>query len=209
MKIVLLGAPGSGKGVQAERMVEKYHLCIIGTGNILREEIKGNTALGKKAKEYMDTGLLVPDGIILRIVKHRLSQPDCKAGFIMDGVPRTIAQAEALGKITKINLVIDLEVDDDLIVKRISSRRFCQNCGTIYNLITTPPKKKDICDKCSGNLIQRNDDNEVSVRKRIVEYHTKTKPLKDFYKKQGILKTINGANPIDVVFEDIKKIIAK
>jgi adenylate kinase len=207
MNIVLLGAPGSGKGAQAEKIVAKHGIAVIGTGNMLREEIKKNSELGKKAKQFMDAGQLVPDDIILGIVNERLNQPDCKNGFIMDGVPRTIAQAEALGKITDIDIVLDLEVSEKVIIERLSGRRFCPNCLAVYHVINTPPKKNGICDKCGSRLEQREDDRPEAVKKRLQEYALKTKPLKEFYKKKGILKKIDGGQPIEKVFSDIENAI--
>jgi len=208
MKIVLLGAPGSGKGAQAEKMVLEYGIPVIGTGNILREEIKKFSQLGLEAKKFMDAGHLVPDGVILGIVRERLKQPDCRKGYILDGVPRTIAQAEALEKITKIDYVIDLEVDDKIIIERLIGRRYCGSCMSVYHIITAPPKKTGICDKCGSQLLQRDDDKPEAVKRRLQEYNSKTRPLKEFYKQKGILRQINGAQSIDMVFADIGKVIS-
>ncbi len=208
MKIIFLGAPGSGKGAQAEKIVAKHHLCVIGTGNMLREEIKKATPLGMTAKGFMDAGQLVPDGIIMGIVKERLNQPDCSKGFIMDGVPRTIAQAEALGKITNIDIVLDLDTSEKIIIERLGGRRLCPNCLAVYHAINTPPKKEGICDKCGSRLEQRDDDRPEAVKKRLQEYSLKTKPLKEFYKNMGILKKINGGQQIEKVFADVEKALA-
>ena len=194
MKLILLGAPGAGKGTQAEILSKKLGIPTISTGNILRAAVKAGTSVGLKAKSYMDAGKLVPDDVILDIVEERLAQPDCNGGYILDGVPRTIAQAEALEErgIT-FDHVISLEVSDEDIVKRMDGRRVCSHCGTPCHLESNPPKKPDVCDVCGGELIERDDDKPETVRHRLEIYHQSTEPLKDFYQKRGKLDPVAGA----------------
>lgn len=208
MNIILLGGPGSGKGTQAKMMIEEYKIPQISAGDILRENVKQETKLGKKAKEFIDQGDLVPDELVINMINKRLEKEDCKNGFILDGFPRTINQAEALNKIQKIDKVIELKVSDDVIVKRLSSRRQCKKCGAIYG-IDVPPKKKGVCDKCGGELYQREDDKEEAIRNRLKVYHDQTKPLADYYKEKGILIEIDGELPIEKIFEDIKKALSQ
>ena len=194
MKLILLGAPGAGKGTQAEILSKKLGIPTISTGNILRAAVKAGTSVGLKAKSYMDAGKLVPDDVILDIVEERLAQPDCNDGYILDGVPRTIAQAEALEKRGIIfDHVISLEVSDEDIVKRMDGRRVCSHCGTPFHLESNPPKKPDVCDVCGGELIERDDDKPETVRHRLEIYHQSTEPLKDFYQKRGKLDPVAGA----------------
>ncbi len=214
MNLILLGGPGAGKGTQAKLIVEKYKIPQISTGDMLREAVKQGTELGKKAKEYMDKGELVPDEIVIGIVKERLKQPDCDRGFILDGFPRTIAQAEALDKILdeigkKIDAVINIQVPEEEIVKRIVNRRTCKNCGAIYHLIYSPPKEPNKCDKCGGELYQRDDDKEETVRERLRVYREQTEPLIEYYQKKGILYNVDGTKDINGVFEEIKSILDK
>lgn len=198
MNIILLGPPGAGKGTQAEILKEKLSIPSISTGNILREAVKNGTDLGKKAKEYMDKGDLVPDSLIVGILKERLSEPDCKNGFILDGVPRTLAQAEALEQMgIPIDTVIEIEADDDTIVRRLSGRRVCAKCGATYHMETKPPKKEGVCDVCGGELTQRKDDQAETVKDRLRVYHEQTEPLSAFYDRQGKLVRVKGQNSID------------
>ncbi len=198
MNIILLGPPGAGKGTQAEILKEKLSIPSISTGNILREAVKNGTDLGKKAKDYMDRGDLVPDSLIVGILKERLSEPDCKNGFILDGVPRTLAQAEALEQMgIPIDTVIEIEADDDTIVRRLSGRRVCAKCGATYHMETKPPKKEGVCDVCGGELTQRKDDQAETVKDRLRVYHEQTEPLSAFYDRQGKLVRVKGQNSID------------
>ena len=204
MNLILLGAPGAGKGTQAELLVKQLGIPAISTGNMLREAMANGTELGMKAKKYMDEGALVPDELILGIVADRVAQPDCSKGFILDGVPRTLAQAEALeAKGVKIDHVVSIEVDDAAIEGRMTGRRVCAKCGASYHIVANPPKQDGICDSCGGELIIRKDDAPETVRKRLEVYHASTEVLKDFYAKLGRLRTVNGSQPIEKANEDI------
>ncbi len=197
MKLILLGAPGAGKGTQAEKIVDKYGIPAISTGNILRAAVKDSTQLGLKAKSYMDAGQLVPDEIIVGIIKDRLKDDDCKKGFILDGFPRTIPQAQALEDMgVEIDKVLDIEVSDDAITKRMSGRRVCSKCANSYHLEYKKPKVDGVCDACGGELIQRKDDAPETVQARLAEYHEMTEPLKDFYKKLGKLVIVEGQEEV-------------
>ena len=208
MNLILLGAPGAGKGTQAELLVKKLSIPAISTGNMLREAIAGGTELGKKAKQYMDEGALVPDELILGIVADRVAQPDCKNGFILDGVPRTLAQAEALeAKGVKIDHVVSIEVDDSEIEGRMTGRRVCGKCGASYHIVANPPKMENVCDSCGSELVIRKDDAPETVRKRLQVYHATTEVLKDFYAKLGRLRLVNGSQSIEGANEDILKAI--
>ena len=208
MNLILLGAPGAGKGTQAELLTEKLSIPAISTGNMLREAISSGTELGKKAKQYMDEGNLVPDELILGIVADRVAQPDCANGFILDGVPRTLAQAEALeAKGVKIDHVVSIEVDDSEIEGRMTGRRVCGKCGASYHVAANPSKKDGICDLCGGELVIRKDDAPETVRKRLQVYHASTEVLKDFYQKLGRLRLVNGSQSIEGANEDILKAI--
>ncbi|RLI84371.1 adenylate kinase [Archaeoglobales archaeon] len=214
MNLILLGAPGAGKGTQAKLIVSKYNIPQISTGDMLREAVAKQTELGKKAKEYMDKGELVPDDVVIGIVKERLAQPDCEKGFILDGFPRTLKQAEALDKILdelgkKIDAVINVAVPEDEIVRRIVNRRTCKKCGAVYHLIYNPPKESGKCDKCGGELYQRDDDREETVKERLKVYKAQTEPLIDYYSKKGLVYDVDGAKSIDGVFEEIKEILDK
>lgn len=214
MNLILLGAPGAGKGTQAKRIVEKYGIPQISTGDMLREAVAKGTELGKKAKEYMDQGKLVPDDIVIGIVRERLQQPDCKKGFILDGFPRTLAQAEALEGMLrelgrKIDAVINVAVPEEEVVKRIVNRRTCRKCGAVYHLIYAPPKVNGKCDKCGGELYQRDDDKEETVRERFRVYRKNTEPLIEFYRKKGILYDVDGTKDIDGVWKEIEGILEK
>ena len=208
MNLILLGAPGAGKGTQAGLLVKKLSIPAISTGNMLREAIANGTDLGKKAKEYMDEGNLVPDDLILGIVAERVSRPDCARGFILDGVPRTLAQAEALeARGVKIDHVISIEVDDSEIESRMTGRRVCGKCGASYHITANPPKVEGVCDACGGPLSIRKDDAPETVRKRLQVYHSTTEVLKDFYGKLGRLREVNGSQSIEDANRDILKAI--
>ena len=208
MNLILLGAPGAGKGTQAELLVKKLSSPAVSTGNMLGEAIANGTALGKKAKEYMDEGNLVPDDLILGIVAERVSRPDCARGFILDGVPRTLAQAEALeDRGVKIDHVISIEVDDSEIERRMTGRRVCAKCGASYHVSANPPKTEGVCDACGGELTIRKDDAPETVRKRLQVYHSTTEVLKDFYGKLGRLRLVNGSQSIEGANADILKAI--
>lgn len=208
MRIILLGPPGAGKGTQAAGIVEKYDIPHISTGDIFRKNIKEGTELGKKAKEYMDQGLLVPDELTVGLVTDRVTQADCEKGFMLDGFPRNVSQAEQLDAFLKeaniaLNTVVNIEVDKEILVSRAVGRRICKSCGATYHVEFNPPKIEGVCNICQGELYQRADDNEETVSKRIQVYLDETKPLADYYAKQGIIANINGQQSIDKVFEDI------
>ena len=191
MKLIMLGAPGAGKGTQAEILSAKLGIPTISTGNILRAAIKDGTPIGLQAKSYMDAGKLVPDEVIIGIVAERLAQPDCASGFILDGVPRTIAQAEAMEQAgISFDAVVAIEIPDEKIVARMGGRRVCESCGASYHIVNIPPKTEGVCDVCGGKLVQRKDDNPETVRDRLAVYHKETEPLKGFYEARGILKTV-------------------
>ena len=202
MNVILLGAPGAGKGTQAVRIAAAMNIPHISTGDIFRKNIKDKTPVGLKAKSYIDRGQLVPDEVVVEIVQQRIDEDDCKNGFLLDGFPRTIAQAEALDRLTNIDYVINLEVDLDKLVDRITGRRVCEKCGESYHVST---KKDDICEKCGGKLIQRADDTEETVKSRLNVYKNETAPLINFYKNQGVLKNVDGMKSIEEVFEEISK----
>ena len=208
MNLILLGAPGAGKGTQAEILTEKLSIPAISTGNMLREAIANGTELGKKVKQYMDEGSLVPDDLILSIVAERVTQPDCANGFILDGVPRTLAQAEALEAAgVKIDHVVSIEVPDSLIEGRMTGRRVCGHCGASYHVVANPPKTEGICDQCASELIIRKDDAPETVRHRLEVYHATTEVLKEFYGKLGRLRLVDGCQSIEGANEDILKAI--
>lgn len=199
MKLILLGAPGAGKGTQAEVICSTLNIPAISTGNILREAVKNGTALGMEAKAYMDGGKLVPDELVIGILKERLAKDDCKAGFILDGFPRTVPQAEALDRMgIVIDKVIDLEVSDEAITKRMSGRRVCESCGASYHLEFKPSKEEGVCDKCGGKTVLRKDDQPETVQERLRIYHRQTEPLIDYYRKQNKLYTVNGHSDLAV-----------
>ena len=203
MKLILLGAPGAGKGTQATRISDKYNLPHISTGDILRKNIKDGTELGRQAKSYIDAGQLVPDEVVINIVKDRLQQADCKNGFILDGFPRTCPQAEALDKVTKIDAVINIAVDPALIVNRITGRRMCA-CGESYHISMGIG---DTCPKCGSKLYQRDDDKEETVKERMQVYENQTAPLIDYYTAKGLVVDVDGGKPLNEVFEQISKVI--
>ena len=212
MKIIMLGAPGAGKGTQAKQIAGKYSIPHISTGDIFRANIKNGTELGKKAKEYMDQGLLVPDELTCDLVMDRIQQDDCKNGFVLDGFPRTIPQAEALdAALTKIgekmDYAIDVDAPDENIVSRMSGRRACLDCGATYHIVSLPPKTEGKCDHCSSDLVLRDDDKPETVQKRLTVYHEQTQPLIDYYKNQGILKSVDGTQPMEAVFTAITEIL--
>lgn len=207
MNIILLGAPGAGKGTQAAVICEKLNIPTISTGNIIREALKNGTEMGLKAKSYMDAGKLVPDEVVIGIVKERLAKDDCANGFILDGFPRTIPQAEALDAMgVVIDKVIDIEVADEVIVNRLSGRRVCEKCGRPYHLESLKPKVEGICDDCGGTLVQRKDDSIETVKARLDIYHNETEPLKDYYAKQNKLVVVEGQ---DTVEETSKLVLAE
>ena len=193
MRLILLGAPGAGKGTQAEVIREKLSIPAVSTGNILREAQKNGTELGLKAKSYMESGALVPDEVVIGILKERIAQEDCKNGFILDGFPRTVPQAQALEEMgVEIDRVIDLEVSDETILERMGGRRVCESCGASYHLLYNPPKSPDVCDKDGGRLVIRKDDAPETVRQRLQVYHEQTEPLKAFYESRGKLRIVEG-----------------
>ena len=202
--MILLGAPGAGKGTQAEIVCERLKIPTVSTGNIIREALKSGSEMGKKAKAFVDEGKLVPDEIVIGIVKERIKNEDCKNGFILDGFPRTIHQAEALDEMkVVIDKVIDIEVGDKEILKRMSGRRVCDKCGASYNINSKKPKVEGVCDKCAGTLVQRMDDNSDTVKERLNVYHSQTQPLKAYYEKQGKLVSVNGEQPLDAITKEI------
>ena len=212
MKIIMLGAPGAGKGTQAKQIAAKYSIPHISTGDIFRANIKNGTELGKKAKEYMDQGLLVPDELTCDLVMDRIQEDDAANGFVLDGFPRTIPQAEALdGALKKIgqsmDFAIDVDVPDENIINRMSGRRACLNCGATYHIVSIPPKQEGICDACGSKLVLRDDDKPETVKKRLDVYHDQTQPLIDYYTKQNILKSVDGTQPMEKVFNDIVAIL--
>ena len=212
MNLILLGPPGAGKGTQAQRIVERYRIPQISTGDILRTAVKDGTPLGVKAKGFMDQGKLVTDEIVIGIIEERLKAKDCNAGFILDGFPRTIPQAEALQPILsklgkKIDHVINIEVDSEELVRRLTGRRTCKNCGAMFHVIFQPPKKEGICDRCGGTLYQRADDNEEPIRTRLKEYEKQTAPLIQYYRGKKALRSIQGVGGPDPIFEQIARVL--
>jgi len=204
--MIFMGPQGAGKGTQAKIIKGKYNIPHISTGDILRANIQNETELGKKAKELLDKGELVPDDMVNEMIKDRLMQDDCAEGFILDGYPRTLGQAKALDNFTSINFVIELHIDDELSVKRLSARRQCKKCGAIYG-IDVPPKTDGVCDNDGDALYQRDDDKEEAIRNRLADYHEKTKPLLDYYKPRNIVHEVDGAKPLPQITEDIYKIL--
>ena len=214
MKIIMLGAPGAGKGTQAKKISAKYEIPHISTGDIFRANIKNGTELGKKAKSFMDQGLLVPDELTVDLVMDRIQKEDCKNGYILDGFPRTITQAEALEQALKalgekLDYAIEVDVPDENIVKRMSGRRACVHCGATYHIVHAPTKVENICDVCGGELILRDDDKPETVTKRLTVYHNQTKPLIDYYKEEGILATVDGTADLEDVFKAVVAILGE
>lgn len=212
MKIIMLGAPGAGKGTQAVRIAKEYNIPHVSTGDIFRANIKNGTELGKKAKSYMDKGQLVPDEVTIEMLLKRIEEDDCGGGYVLDGFPRTIAQAESLkeslnAKNQKIDYAINIDVPDSAIVERMSGRRSCPKCGSSFHVSFNPPKKDGVCDNCGESLIQRDDDKPETVEKRLEVYHEQTKPLVDYYDSEGILRTVDGTKTTDEVFESIAEVL--
>ncbi len=212
MNLILMGLPGAGKGTQAEKIVAKYEIPHISTGDMFRAAIKEGTELGLKAKSFMDKGELVPDEVTIGIVRERLGKDDCQKGFLLDGFPRTVAQASALEEILtdlerKIDYVININVDQEILMKRLTGRRICKDCGATYHLVFNPPAQEGVCDKCGGELYQRSDDNEETVANRLEVNIKQTKPLLDFYENLGYLRNIDGQQDISKVFEDIDALV--
>ena len=197
MNLILLGAPGAGKGTQAEVICSKLSIPAISTGNMIRAALKSGSELGKKVQSFMDAGELVPDDVVIAIIRERLAEPDCAGGFVLDGFPRTIAQAEALDKMgVKIDRVIDIDVSDDRIIARMSGRRVCEKCGASYHLHYKKPKQEGVCDVCAGTLVQRKDDHPDPVAQRLRVYHEQTEPLKEYYAKQNKLRVVEGQEDV-------------
>ena len=212
MKIIMLGAPGAGKGTQAKKIAEKYQIPHISTGDIFRANIKGGTELGMKAKTFMDQGMLVPDEITIGMLMDRIGQEDCINGYVLDGFPRTIPQAESLTKALaergeKVDYAINVDVPDENIINRMSGRRACLGCGATYHITFNPPVKEGICDTCGQELVLRDDDKPETVKKRLDVYHQQTQPLIDFYTEKGVLKTVDGTVPMEEVFAAITAIL--
>lgn len=204
MDLIMLGPPGSGKGTQAKRLSDRFGIPQISTGDILREAVKEGTPLGQEAKRYMDQGKLVPDDVVIGIVKERLKEGDCHKGFILDGFPRTVAQAEALERMLGemgrgIDHVIDIEVSEEELLRRLTGRRTCRRCGAMYHIVFNPPKQEGICDRCGGELYQRDDDREETIKARLKVYQEQTAPLIDLYQKRGLLRRIEGAGEIEEI----------
>ena len=209
MYILLMGPPGAGKGTQADKLVEEFKIPHISTGDMFRAAVKQGTELGKEAKKYMDAGGLVPDAVTIGIVRESLAKPECAEGFMLDGFPRTLDQAVALDQILadlgiKLTGVVNISVPDSELVGRVTGRRICKSCGHTYHVAFNPSKVEDVCDKCGGNLYQRNDDKEETVKNRLGAYHAQTEPLIEYYKKQGVFLDINGLQDIDKVYADVK-----
>ena len=210
MKMILLGAPGAGKGTQAERLCKVLDIPTISTGNILRAAVKNGTPTGLKAKAFMDAGKLVPDEVIIGIITERLAEDDCKNGYILDGVPRTIAQAEAMEKAgINFDAVVSIEVADQVIMERMSGRRVCESCGASYHLVAVPPKVAGVCDSCGGKLVQRKDDAPETVKDRLEVYHKETEPLKDFYAQRGLLKSVENKPSVEATTAAILKALGR
>ncbi|MGI6443006.1 MAG: adenylate kinase [Synergistaceae bacterium] len=210
MRIILLGAPGAGKGTQAKSITSKYPIAHISTGDILRANVKEATDLGKNAKSYMDSGKLVPDDIIIAMIENRIKEADCKDGFILDGFPRTISQAEALDTMLKnlgvsLDVVVELEIEDDVIIKRLTTRRSCKSCGEIYNTLFNPTKLEGVCDKCGGEVVQRDDDKESVIKNRLSVFYEQTAPLIEYYNKKKLLVTVDATGGKDVVLKLLEK----
>ena len=210
MKLILLGAPGAGKGTQAEILSKELNIPTISTGNILRAAIKEGTPTGLKAKSYMDAGQLVPDAVIIGIITERVAREDCENGYILDGVPRTIAQAEAMEQAgITFDDVISIEISDETIMERMSGRRVCEHCGASYHLVAVPPQVAGVCDKCGGKLIQRHDDEPETVKARLEVYHRETEPLKEFYAQRGLLKSVENQPTVAATSQAILRALGR
>ncbi|MGD8561437.1 MAG: adenylate kinase [Desulfarculaceae bacterium] len=212
MNIILLGPPGAGKGTQAKMLIDEYGIPQISTGDMLREAVKNQTALGLEAKKYMDSGQLVPDEVVIGLVRERIARPDCEKGFMLDGFPRTVPQAEELDKVLsemskKIDHVVSIEVPNQELMGRLTGRRTCKNCGQGYHVMFDPPQKEGQCDKCGGELFQRDDDNEQTVANRLKVYDDQTKPLIDYYQGKGLLRPIDGVGAIPDIFGRVKAVL--
>jgi len=203
--IVLLGPPGAGKGTQGEKLTDEFGYVRLSTGDMLREAVRNGTELGKKAKEYMDAGALVPNDLIIGLMKEKIKEVD--GGVLLDGFPRTVEQADALGEVMKVDLALNFDVPDEELISRLTQRRSCPDCNAVYHLTNKPPAKEGICDKCGGKLYQRDDDKESTVKNRLEVYHKNTQPLIDYYEKKGVLVTIPSTGAIDEIFEKVKKAI--
>ncbi|MDP7244074.1 MAG: adenylate kinase [Flavobacteriales bacterium] len=208
MNIVLLGSPGIGKGTAATKLSKKLGIAHISTGDMLRENVAQKTKLGVEAKSYMDKGLLVPDSLVIEMMKKCLQKKDCKNGFILDGFPRTINQAEEIGKEIKIDKVINIQASDEIIIDRLSKRKVCGKCGFVYHLIYIKPKKEGVCDKCGGKLYQRKDDKPEAITERLKVYRNETEPLIDYYKEKGILADVDGSGTPEEEFESVLKAVS-
>ena len=207
MKLVIFGPPSAGKGTQAQKLSKKYGIPQIATGDLLREHVAKKTPIGLKVKAILDAGKLGPDDLIVQIIKERVSQPDCRNGYLLDGFPRTMNQAKELEKMTDIDLVLNIGVDTELLVERAVGRRICPKCAAVYHVTFNPPKKTGVCDKCGSNLIQRDDDKEETIRKRLKVYQEQTEPLIEHYRKKGKLMNIDGSLGIDGVFEQMVRAV--
>ena len=203
--IVLLGPPGAGKGTQGEKLTDEFGYVRLSTGDMLREAVRNGTELGKKAKEYMDAGALVPNDLIIGLMKEKIKEVD--GGVLLDGFPRTVEQADALGEVMKVDLALNFDVPNEELISRLTQRRSCPDCNAVYHLVTKKPKQDGICDKCGGKLYQRDDDKESTVKNRLEVYHKNTQPLIDYYEKKGVLVTIPSTGAIDEIFEKVKKAI--
>ena len=210
MNLILLGAPGAGKGTQAEMLSEHLRIPAISTGNMLREAMANGSDLGKQVKQLMDAGCLVPDDVIIGIINERLQEPDCANGYILDGVPRTIAQAEALEKAgISFDAIVAIEISDEKIIKRMGGRRVCEVCGSSYHIVNIPPKVAGVCDNCGGKLVQRKDDEPETVKRRLEVYHRETEPLKGFYETRGILKSVEDRTSASETLQEILTVLEK
>ncbi|KXA98400.1 adenylate kinase [candidate division MSBL1 archaeon SCGC-AAA259I09] len=211
MNITIIGPPGGGKGTYSTRISDKYGIPHIATGDIFRSEVDEQSELGKKIEKYLEKGELVPDEIVNKVVRKRISEPDCKKGFVLDGYPRTFPQAKALEEMAELDLVINLDVSEEVIIERLSNRRICKSCGKIYNLKSLPPEKEGVCDQCGGELYQRPDDEPEVIRNRLKEYKKRTQPIIDFYREKGIVEDIvfKEERPIEDAMKDIHAAIGK
>lgn len=207
MKLILLGAPGAGKGTQAQKLVDRFNVPQISTGDLLRAAVADGTDLGREANEYMTAGKLVPDEVVIGLIEERLKDDDCKSGFILDGFPRTMAQADKLKEITDIDAVVNLDVDTSILVARLTGRRTCKDCNAVFHMVFNPPKAEGVCDACGGELYQRADDNEETVSSRVDTYNENTAPLIDYYKDSGKLQNVKGEGAIDEIFQNILNVL--